>query len=138
MAQYQVPQFIDRETRLLGPLTVRQTVVLGIIAAILFALYFVVNPFMLTAIAVVLISIGVIVAFLKINGRPLSSFLFSYLGYFVNPKKFIWEKTKSKMPFEEIIEKGSQEKKPKEEPKEINLDRIKNLADILNKETDVT
>jgi len=65
MAQFPVPQFIDREMRLLGPLTVRQTVIFGVVAAILFALYFVINTYLLVTVGAVLVGFGLILAFLR-------------------------------------------------------------------------
>lgn len=130
MAQFSVPQFIDREMQLLGPLTVRQTVIFGVIAAILFALYFVINTYLLVPVGAVLIAFGLILAFLKINGRPLSAFLFSYLGYFINPKRYIWSKGKNKV--KTIQPKKVQEKERVPQVRKINQKEIENLADILN------
>jgi len=136
--QYQVPQFIDRETRLLGPLTVRQTLLFGGIAAILFVLYFLLAPFILMLISVLLLSMGTVVAFVRINGRPLSTFLFSFLGYFISPKLYLWKKRgdSAKAP---IQKKGgesqisSQQSSPLQ-PIEIDEEKIRALAQQLNEQ----
>ena len=130
MAQFPVPQFIDREMQLFGPLTVRQTLIFGAIGAILFALYFVINTYLLVPVGVVLIAFGLILAFLKINGRPLSAFLFSYLGYFINPKRYIWSKGKNKA--KTIQPEKAQEKEQAPQIKKISQKEIENLADILD------
>lgn len=129
MAQFPVPQFIDRETRLLGPLTVRQTIIFGVIGVILFTLYFVINVYLLVTVGAVFVAFGLVLAFLKINGRPLSAFLFSYLGYFINPKRYIWSKGKNKI---KTTRPEKAQKKQVPQIKKISQKEIENLADILN------
>lgn len=131
MAQYEVPQFIERETRLLGPLTVRQTLILGVMVLLLFILYFFVKTFVLAIIAFVLAGIGATLVFIQINGRPLSNFLFSYAAYFLNPKLYIWRK-RADEPLVRPRFRRSKVLQEKEKPKAIDETRIKEIADILN------
>lgn len=99
--QYPVPQFIDRETKLIGPLTVRQVIIFGIDAAVLFVLYFVLNFFAFTAAVIVLTSTAIILAFVKINGNPMTKVMLSLFNYFLQPRIYLWGKE------EEVIKKKS-------------------------------
>ena len=89
--QESVPQFIDREQKLLGPLTVRQTVVLGITVLLLILSYFLLNFFVFSILFVILGSSGVAIAFIKINDQPLYKVVASFSGYFVKPRKYLWQ-----------------------------------------------
>ena len=139
--QYQVPQFVEREDRLLGPLTARQTVILLIAGAILFVLYLLFkNFYIFVTLAVIVSTIALTLAFVQINGRPLIDFVFYVINYFFRSRKYTWRKTETKFP------KGSARwtpqypederiaiRKGKAEPSEAEkLQEIKNLADILN------
>jgi hypothetical protein len=90
--QFNVPQFIDVEDKILGPLTLKQFFLAiggGIILLILwymFKLWFV-------AIVGLPIILGILAAiFIKINGRPFPTFFKSWLTYWASPRLFVWKK----------------------------------------------
>ena len=56
--QFHIPQFIEHELKILGPLTFRQTIFVGIAAAVCFVLYFTIgklNFFIFLLISIMLI-----------------------------------------------------------------------------------
>jgi len=92
MEQFTVPQFIDEEDKILGPITTRQFIILLITAGIIFVEYkifdfslFVVSGFITAGIAITL-------AFGKINGRPFHFFLLNLIQSLFSPKLRIWNK----------------------------------------------
>ncbi|MBI5467466.1 MAG: PrgI family protein [Candidatus Kerfeldbacteria bacterium] len=93
--QYIVPQFIDVEDKILGPISVRQFIIFlvsaGLIAAsyqILFKLANQTAAFIFTAVG---IFVGTILfAFVRINGRPFHQFLLNLLQTFKNPRMRLW------------------------------------------------
>lgn len=141
MAQYPVPQFIERETRLLGPLTGRQLIIFGVVAFILFVLYFLVPTFVLVLIGTILVTGAVSLAFIKVNNRPLADALFSFLNYFFKPRVYLWQRKElsekeMQKKTEEVVKKAYPNKEKKAEAVEeevpVNEEKIKNLADLLN------
>ena len=91
MKQYQVPQFINIEDRVVGPLTLRQFFYLlggaafGIVAYFLF-------QFILFVIVMIPVSIlTLLLTFLTINGQPFAKILFSAMNFYMKPKLFIWQ-----------------------------------------------
>lgn len=90
--QFQVPQFIEHEARLIGPLTVKQTAVLGLLGAMLFILWFLVEKWLFFLLAFPLALVTFFIAFLRINGRPILDFFMSFFSFFVSPQLFIWQK----------------------------------------------
>jgi len=90
--RFTVPQFIEHEAKIVGPLTFKQFVFFFIAGAICFALYFIV-PFSIFLTASIVLGGGAIVlAFLRIGGRPLPTILGNFLKFSVSPKMFIWSK----------------------------------------------
>jgi hypothetical protein len=91
MAQFSVPQFIDIESKIVGPLTIRQFAIIAVPALLAFALFFVLNIFFWVPIAVVLVSLAVSFAFVKIGGRPLYKIAVYALKFFWQPKLYLWK-----------------------------------------------
>lgn len=92
MSQFEVPQFIDLESKIVGPLTLKQ---FGLIAApslVAFFLFFVLRLGFWIPIAVVLVGGGVVSAFIKINGRPLYAVGLLALKFIWKPKMFLWKR----------------------------------------------
>jgi hypothetical protein len=92
--RYQVPQFIEIEDKIFGPLTLKQFIYLaggGGICLIFFSLL----PLYLTiilAIPVVALSVGL--AFYQVNGRPLIDVLEHAFGYLLGHKLYLWKAEK--------------------------------------------
>lgn len=90
--QFVVPQFIDAEDKILGPITARQFIILmvgGFITFVFFKLFSFVT-FLLTGIPMVVLS-GIL-AFVKINGQPFHFFLLNLVQTFKKPKLRVWDK----------------------------------------------
>jgi len=95
MAKYIVPQFIDIEDKILGPITTRQFLIVVVCGILLFLAYrfSTMNLFILQASAIVLI--GGSMAFLRINGMPFHLFLLNFLSSLTRPSLRIWYKETS-------------------------------------------
>lgn len=90
--QFQVPQFVDIEDKIIGPLTLKQFLYLmGGLAALAFLWFYLkLGLFIIIAIPVALLSLTL--AFYKINGRPFIYFLGAFVIYMVKPKLYLWKK----------------------------------------------
>lgn len=90
--RFTVPKFIEHEAKIVGPLTFRQFIFIGMAGGICFILYFTV-PFSIFLPAVLVLGGGAIaLAFLKIGGRSLPTILGNFLKFSISPKMFIWRK----------------------------------------------
>lgn len=90
--RFNVPQFVDIEDTILGPLTLKQFFLViggGLVIALLwwlFELWFVIlvgAPLVLAILAAI---------FLKVGGRPLPKIFSAWLSYWINPRFYIWKK----------------------------------------------
>ena len=90
--RFTVPQFIEHEAKIVGPLTFRQFVYIGLAGAICFVLYFSV-PFSVFLISCIVFgTVGLAFAFLKIGGRSLPIIIANFLKFKIAPKMYIWKK----------------------------------------------
>lgn len=92
MAQFEVPQFIELESKIVGPLTLKQFAFVAAPALISFFLFFVLNTAIWVILTIILVVSGVAFAFIKLNGRPLYVIAFLGLKYFWQPKMFLWKR----------------------------------------------
>ena len=69
--QFQVPQFIEAEDRIIGPLSLRQFGYLCLAGVFSAILYFTVNIVAWVLFSIVLVSIALVVGFVKIQGQDM-------------------------------------------------------------------
>ena len=100
MAQFQVPQFIETESKIIGPLTIRQFIYIGVAGLLSFFLFFILKIFFWAVATILLGLIAMAFAFIKYNGRPLATVLKSAFIYYWNPRLYLWkrEEAAAQMP----------------------------------------
>ena len=129
MDQFTVPKFIEHEAKIIGFLTWRQFIFVGIAGAICFALYFTLgktNFFLFVLISALLMAGGFALAFLKSGGRSLPVVLKNFFSFSMSPKIYLWKKKGGNLP-PKIIEKAP-EKEEEEVPTVAGKSRLKNLS----------
>lgn len=94
--QHQVPQFIDVEDKIFGPLSVRQFIYLAGGAGMIIMLFVFLPRFLAAVIALPVAALAGGLAFYSVNGRGLLFVLKDAVQYFVNTKLFVWEKREKK------------------------------------------
>lgn len=115
MQQFQVPQFIDVEDKIIGPFTLRQFLYLlgaGAVAVIARALFV---PFLFYIITIIAVGFSLALAFYKVDGVPFPKILMSAFSYFSKPHLYIWkqEEIKKESPLDKLSEQPTQFKVPK-------------------------
>lgn len=104
MAQFQTPQFIEREAKVIGPLSFRRAAYVGIPLAIIFMLWFVLaenNFIVFVAISILLEGAGAALAFMKVEGKAIPQFLMNALFFATKPKAYVWQRGDTKIRFRE-------------------------------------
>src|SRR3989344_4728616 len=109
--QYQVPQFIETEDKIIGGvLTLRQFLIIAAGAGVSFLFYFI---FALTAwiFITILVGAGVLfVAFIKVNGRPITIIAKAAFNYYWNPRFYLWRSKKAEPPKMPVVKTPSIQK----------------------------
>lgn len=93
--QFVVPQFLDVEPRIIGPVTARQFLIMLTVVLVDFACYriFANNIPFLLATALPITIIGSIFAFGRVNGQPFHVIALNVLQTIRRPGKRVWDKT---------------------------------------------
>jgi hypothetical protein len=95
--QFQVPQFIETEDKIVGPFTMREFIYVGIAGGISAMLYFTVQTALWAIASVILFGGAVALSFVKIEGRPLVKVLGAAFGFYWKPQTYLW-KSEMKAP----------------------------------------
>ncbi len=90
MQQFTVPQFIDVEPKIIGPITARQFLIFLATALILFIFYKTLDFTTFVVLGVLIFAVSGVFAFLKINGRYFHYFLLNLFQFFKKPDLRIW------------------------------------------------
>ncbi len=89
--QYQVPQFIDTEDKVVGPFSLRQFAYVGAAALVSGIAYFLLQTWLFVIIFIILVGGALALSFVKINGRPLIKVATSAFNFYWKPQVYIWK-----------------------------------------------
>jgi len=97
MKQFVVPQFIDVEDKVIGPITVRQFIIILVGGGMIFIAYKLADFTLFIAEFVVIAFFTFSLAFIRVNGRPVHYFLLNFIQTTKMPKLRIWGKVEEKV-----------------------------------------
>ncbi len=95
--RFQVPQFIEIEDKIFGPLTIKQFIYLAGGAGLSFILFRFLPLIIVIPLIVVVLGISIALAFYQVNNKPLLNMAQSAFGYYISSKLYLWKK-KDKTP----------------------------------------
>ena len=93
---FQVPQFVDVEDKIVGPLTLKQFLYIGAAVGLSMLLFFIVKLWLWIVLSIFIISGGVALAMIKINGQPAVRVIISAIGFYWRPQTYVWQREKEK------------------------------------------
>lgn len=126
MKQYQVPQFLTIEDKVIGPFTIRQAVYLGAGAALIVGARMFLKSYLFFPIAVFVGGLAVTLAFLKINGQPFPIVLKNAFLYVLRPRLYIWRRVPTTEKKEKI--KRAEPETPATSTQKLTKSKLSDLA----------
>ncbi len=134
MQQFTVPQFIDVEDKIIGPITVRQFII--ILAAFLMAVA-VYRIFTFSAFLVIsglIFLVAAVFSFYRVNGMPFHFFVLNFFQTLQRPTLRIWNHLVGKIETEFINENEIKEveEKLKRHEKRLGSSRLAELSLIVD------
>lgn len=134
--QYSVPQFIDVQDKIIGPLTVTQFLyILGGVGTLF--IFWIIAPsiqiFLIPAVPT--IGLFAALAFAKFNGRQFSAFLWSAIQYVIRPKIRWWRREFAVREVRTDL-RSAKKAAPKEAlvGKRVSVSHLRHLAHVLDNE----
>jgi len=132
MQQVVVPQFLDVEDKIIGPVSVRQFVEM-MIGAIIIAILYKLFDFPLFVISgLAIIAITLIVAFVKINGQSFHLFLLNFVQTIKRPKLKIWRKQIIIKQLKKELEQPPPPPPPPLRQRPVSVSKISEIALVID------
>ncbi|MDD2626617.1 MAG: PrgI family protein [Candidatus Methanomethylophilus sp.] len=137
--QYRVPQFIEEESKVAGPLTLKQALVVGLSGGVIFIMYFSfgeTNMFLFLVLSGIIAGAAVAMAFLKIDGRPFTQMMTYFMNFTIMPKLYLWKRKETPVFLQVKLRTPldlEKEKDPFEglEQRKGRLNQLQNKIDLL-------
>jgi hypothetical protein len=107
--QFQVPQFIETEDKIIGPLTLKQFIYVAVAFGILFGLFFLLTPLIWLTIAVPVGGFAAALALVKIQGRPFANVVLSAIHFYWRPQQYAWQ---PEHPIQKAVTAREEDKSP--------------------------
>jgi hypothetical protein len=118
--QFQVPQFIEHDPKILGPFTVKQSIYIGGAMGACFFLYFSLgksNFFLYVIVCGALFASALGLAFLKVEGLGISTVSKNFFNFTVGSKIYKWDRKASPVFLPTRTSRKSVETKKEEKTK---------------------
>lgn len=90
--RFQVPQFIEVEDKIFGPLTFKQFVYLAGGGGICVILFTFLPKFIAVLLSLPVAALALALAFYKVNDKPFINLIEAFLNYTITNKLYIWKK----------------------------------------------
>lgn len=90
--KYQVPQFIEIEDKIIGPLTIKQFIYLAGGAGMSFIAYRFLTIYLALPSIAIIIVLALALAFYKVNNRSFIELLEAMFNFYTKEKLYIWKK----------------------------------------------
>lgn len=105
--RFTVPQFTEHEAKIVGPLTFKQFIFVGVAGAACFVFYSLfgkTNFFLFLMLSIIALGIGASLAFLKIGGQGLPRILANFFRFSIASKLYIWKRKETLITFSKEME----------------------------------
>ena len=133
MQQFVVPQFIDVEDKIFGPITTRQFLILLAAGLIIFLAYRFFEFWIFITVLAVVGGLALVFGFVKVNGQPFHYFVLNILQTARKPGLRIWQKKYTKAELNFLIKVGTETIAPEVTKKKKAARRhIRDLSLIVN------
>lgn len=129
--KYEVPKFLERETKFFNFFTFKQLAIAGSLGLTLFILYYIIPRGIFIPLALLSSIATLSLMFLRINGIPLYQLVTELFAFAFNSRKYIWQKrTEPSVPRVKLSNAKKEEKKDNEESalKIASESRIRKLS----------
>ena len=102
MAQFQVPQFIETEDKVIGPLSWRQFAYVAVAGGISVILFLLLNRILWFLLTLIVGGAAIALAIVPVNGRPMIVFLRALMDNVWKPKVYVFQPRTSEADAQEL------------------------------------
>lgn len=101
--QASVPQYIDVEDKIIGPLTLKQFLYFLAAGAVEMIYWFFFDFSLFILVTIPTLAVAVAFVFVRINDRPFIYFVLAFLGFYLKPMIRVWQRKSDRFDPREMI-----------------------------------
>jgi len=133
MQQFTVPQFIDVEDKIIGPITARQFVIM-LVGFLFIGLSYKIFDFQgFVVVGICIFSVTGVFAFFRVNGMPFHFFVLNFSQTKMKPGKRVWNNFYGKdIEIIETVQEIADIEKVKTSPRSFSKSRLNELSLIVD------
>lgn len=132
MDQFMVPQFIDVEDKIFGPITTRQFVIILVGGTLIFVLYKLLRFWLFTIVGLATLAATGTLAFFRVNGMPFHFFLLNLIQTMRRPRLKVWDKTLTPAELRELLRSVPIAPPPPPPKEPLTATKLQELSLIMN------
>jgi hypothetical protein len=133
MEKFVVPQFIDAEDKIFGPITTRQFLIILADSLVIFLLYRFLDFAAFLTFGILAFALGGTLAFVRVNGMPFHFFLLNLSQTLMRPGLRIWDKRPTDAELLAIVRRPPPPPPPRRVRKEVlPVSRLGELSLVVN------
>jgi hypothetical protein len=134
MHQFLVPQFLDVEPKVIGPVTVRQFIIMMVCVGVLVLEYKLSDFGLFIILGIPTLAVFAVMAFLKVNGRPFHYFVLNIIQTTKRPGLRVWNKDMTDAELKRFLKGAKKEEATEEKPqaKFVERSRLRDLSLVVN------
>jgi len=126
---FNIPQFIDKEDKIVGPLTAKQLGWLGAAGATMLLLWTLFDLSVVLLAGIPILAVFGALAFYHPNGQPLIGLILSSITYVFHPKAYIWRRVQEK----EVTQKKAAKIDVVKVQRAVTEDRLEEISKLLDR-----
>lgn len=132
--QFVVPQFLDVESKIIGPVTGRQLGILMTVMLLEFIIYrLFLNLLVVLGLGLPILFAGLILAFASVNGQPIHFLLLNMVQTLRKPSLRVWDKSMTDKAIKAKVKKEKEEPAPPmPRKKDMSQSHLSELSLVVN------
>ncbi len=127
--RFKVPQFIDVEDKIIGPLTFKQFIYLGGGVGICAVLFKFLNIYIAIILGLPILAFAVALAFYRPNSKPFIELVQAFFEYMISSRLYVW-KREEKAPIQRVA--GEEREVPQIYVPKLSESKLKELSYALD------
>jgi hypothetical protein len=131
---FNIPQFLEKEDKIVGPLTAKQLGWFFAAGAVLLVLWNMLDITAFIIAAVIVLGIAGAFAFYQPNGIPLISFIIYSVSFLFRPKMYIWHRLPEEI---RTIKRQPSKNEIRKKERVLTQNKIKEIATALDKQRSI-
>ncbi len=136
-ASYKIPQNVDLEDKILGPLTLKQflfALAAGLATFVSFNVFYALSPVVFVILTLLIWGVAGAFIFVRPNDQPFTKFIFSFIWFATKPQRRVWKRIPSlgDVTLHDASDKPVQQAGPARPSAEEARSRLQQLAHLVD------